>query len=156
MKISNMHIVMLRVVLGVLFIFEGWGKIEDGWLSTSAPLAERLASFHQRASGLQLTYLDNVAIPYANIWSRLMALGETALGISLVLGLLVHFSTAIGILMVLNFHAANGTLFAWIFFGTPWAAFLVSSLLILFLARAGRWAGFDALLAKSNAKGMLW
>jgi H+/gluconate symporter-like permease len=58
--------------------------------------------------------------------------------------------------MVLNFHAANGNLFSLNFFGSPWAALLVAGLLVLFLARAGRWAGIDALLATWNAKSMFW
>ena len=85
-----------------------------------------------------------------------MTVGELALGISLLLGLLIRLSTAMGIFMVLNLHAANGSLYSLHFFGNPWAALLLAGLLVTFLARAGRWVGVDALLAKSNSKGMLW
>ncbi len=50
----------------------------------------------------------------------------------------------------------NGKLFNLSFFGSPWAALLVAGLLMMMLARAGRWAGIDALLAISNPKGKLW
>ena len=156
MKLSNIQILLLRLALAGLFLHLGIGKINEGWLQNSEPLRNSLENFHQHAIGAQLTYLERVAVPYAGLWSKLMALGETALGISLLLGLLVRLSTALGILMVLNFHAATGNLFSLNFFGSPWAAFLITGLLSLMLARGGRWAGIDALLAKSNSRGIFW
>jgi hypothetical protein len=58
--------------------------------------------------------------------------------------------------MVLNLHAANGKLFSWDFFGSPWAALLLAGLITMFLSRAGRWAGIDAALAKVNGKSAFW
>jgi thiosulfate dehydrogenase [quinone] large subunit len=153
MKLSNIQILLLRLAIAALFLNLGLDKFREGWLTNTEPLTSSLNSFHQHAGGPQLTFLDNVAIPYARIWSVLIPIGEFAVGVSCLLGLLTRCSTIIGIIMVLNFHAATGNLFSWNFFGSPWAAFLLSGLLILFLARAGRWAGIDALLPP---KGLLW
>ncbi len=156
MRASNVQILILRLVLAGLFLHLGFGKLSEGWLRTSQPLVQSLTSFEQRASGAHLGYLRSVAIPYAGVWSRMMALGETALGISLLVGLATRLSSAAGIFMVLNFHASTGLLYSLDFFGSPWAALLVAGLLVMVLARAGRWAGFDALLARWKPQSALW
>jgi uncharacterized membrane protein YphA (DoxX/SURF4 family) len=156
MKLHNIQILILRLAIAGLFLYEGIGKINDGWHGSPAPLMEDLTSFQKKATGLQLAYLDQVAIPYAGIWSRLITLGETATGISMLLGLFVRLSSVTAILMVLNLHAANGTLFSVRAFGSPWAGLILCSLLILFLARAGRWFGIDEMLAKTNPRGVFW
>ena len=156
MKLSGIQILIVRVVLGALFLSLGVGKIQEGWLNSREPLIKSLNSFHEHASGPQLIYLEYVAIPYAGMWSKILALGETSLGISLLLGLLTRLSSLAGMGMVLNLHAATGNLFSLDFFGTPWAALLIACLLVVFLARAGRWMGIDALLVKSGPGEILW
>lgn len=156
MKISNIQILLLRLAVGGLFFSLGLSKYHEGWLTNPEPLRESLMNYHQHAAGPQLTYLNYVAIPYAALWAKLMTIGELGVAVSLLLGLLVRLSSFAAIFMVLNFHAATGNLFSLNFFGSPWAAVLVAGLLLLMLARAGRWAGIDALLAKSNSKGLLW
>ncbi len=156
MKLSNIQILLLRLVLGGLFLSLGLEKIHGGWLSNPQPLITSLQNFAGHAGGYQAKYLSSIALPYASLWAKLMAVGETAIGVSLLLGLIVRLSSIVGIFMVLNLHAATGYLYSLGFFGSPWAGLITAGLLILLLARAGRWAGVDALLAKSNAKGMLW
>ena len=156
MKISNIHILILRLAIAGLFLSIGLNKYREGWLTTSEHLVGSLSEYEQHAGGAQLTYLQQVAIPYAGIWSKCIVAGECLLGASLLLGFLVRSTAAFGLFMVLNFHAATGNLFSLNFFGSPWAAPLVAALLVLMLTRAGRWAGIDALLAKSNSKGILW
>ena len=117
---------------------------------------ESLQTYAKHSGGVQLWYLEHVAIPYAWMWTKVIAVGEACLGISFVLGLFVRLSSSLGIFMVVNLHAATGTLLTLSFFGSAWAAFLLAGLLVALLARAGRWGGIDALLAKSNPKGILW
>ena len=156
MRLSGVQIFILRVAIGALFLSLGYGKIHDGWLNSPEELNQSLNNFHQHASGPQLAYLDKVAIPYTGVWTRVMALGEAALGVSLLIGLMSRLSSLLGIFMVLNFHAATGNLFSLNFFGSPWAALLISGLLVVFLARGGRWGGLDALLAGSSSKSLMW
>jgi uncharacterized membrane protein YphA (DoxX/SURF4 family) len=156
MRPSNIQILILRLAIAGLFLHLGIDKYREGWLASPEHLASSLNNYHQRASGMQLIYLDNVALPYVNLWSRLIMLGEFAVGVSLALGLLVRFSSAIAIFMVASFHAANGNLYTLSLFGSPWAALLIAGLVVTFLSCAGRWAGIDAMLAKLNAKAILW
>jgi thiosulfate dehydrogenase [quinone] large subunit len=155
-KTSAIQIFILRLAIGALFLSIGIGKIRGGWLNSPEDLNQSLNNFRQHAGGVQLEYLDRVAIPYAGTWSKVMALAETALGASLLAGCLTRLSSFLGMFMVLNFHAATGNLFSLGFFGSPWAAFLVAGLLVLFLARAGRWGGLDALFAGGSSKSILW
>jgi thiosulfate dehydrogenase [quinone] large subunit len=156
MKLSNMPVFILRIAVAALFISIGLDKYNEGWLTTSEHVRSSLDKYHQESAGPQRTYLEAVAIPYAGIWSKLIVAGEILLGVSLLLGILVRGSTALGVFMVLNLHAANGNLFSLNFFSSPWAATLVAGLLLLMLARAGRWGGIDALLSKNNSKNILW
>jgi H+/gluconate symporter-like permease len=95
-------------------------------------------------------------LPGVGLWAKLIPFGEAALGISLLLGLLVRLSTFIGILTVLNFHLTNGTLLSIGFLGNPWAILVIALLLVLFMVRAGRSFGMDALLAKGKPKSILY
>jgi thiosulfate dehydrogenase (quinone) large subunit len=156
MKLHNLQILLIRLALAGLFLNLGIGKINQGWLRNTAPLTEELQNFQQHASGYHLGYLTHVAIPYASLWSRLIAIGEAAIGVSLLLGLLVRLSSAIGIFMVLNLHAGTGTLFSLKFFGSPSASLLIAALIAVLLAAAGRWIGIDQLLAKSRPGSKLY
>lgn len=156
MKLSNIQILIVRLALAGLFLHLGISKIDDGWLQSPEKLLDSLNNIHQKASGMHLWYLDSIAIPYASLWSKLMAIGESALGLSLLFGLLARLSSSIAIFMLLNFHAANGMLYSLNFFGSAWAGLLIASFVVIVLARGGRWLGTDALLAKAYPSGILW
>ncbi|HMD13423.1 MAG TPA: DoxX family protein [Bacteroidota bacterium] len=156
MKVTNIQILFIRLAIGGLFLNMGLEKYHGGWLSSSQVLLDSLQHYLLHATGAQMTYLNYIAIPYAGMWSKLMTIGELAVAVSLLLGLFTRLSSLIAIFMVLNFSAANGNLFSWNFFGSPWAALLLAGLLATFLARSGRWIGLDALLAKSNSGSILW
>jgi uncharacterized membrane protein YphA (DoxX/SURF4 family) len=156
MKLAPAPIVILRLAVGLFFVYLGYTKIQTGWLTSSERLEKSLSNFEQNARPGSRWYIEHVGKPWVDLWSRLITLGETALGISLILGLLVRLSTFVGILVVLNFHLTNGTLFSISFLGNASAILLVASLLVLFLLRAGRTFGVDALLMKRNSKSILY
>lgn len=154
MKPSNIQILILRLAIGVLFLNIAAEKYTAGWLTNAEPLRQSLVNYRQQAGGVRLFYLEHVALPYAGIWAKLMTVGEACVAISLIIGLLVRLASSVAMFMVLNFHAANGNLLGLDFFASPWAALLITGFLIMFLARAGRWAGVDALLP--DTKTMFW
>ena len=156
MKHTNIQILILRLVAGLLFLHMGIQKYNEGWFSSSVHLQTALAGYEQQATGYHKLYMDSVALPHAGVWSRTIPAGEFLLGSSLVLGCLVPVSTVAGIFMLINFCAANGSLYSFAFFETPWSALILATLLILLLARAGRWAGIDSLLAKKKSKSIFW
>ena len=153
MKHSDYHVLLIRLAVGLLFLFIGIGKIKEGWLTSNERLNKSLISYNDNAHGIQKTYLEKVAIPLSAVWSPLIALGETALGISLLIGLLTRASTMTGLLMVLVFHLTNGNLFSFTdFCESPWALLLSICLLFLFLTRCGyRW-GLDAIIGVTVSK----
>ncbi len=156
MSLSPMPILILRLAVAILFIHLGYTKINGGWLSSNDNLKNSFTHFEQNAPPATKWYLEHVAKPGVDLWSKLIPLGETALGISLLLGLLVRLSTFIGTLMVLNFHLTNGSLFSLSFFGSPWSILLLPCLIVLFLTRAGREYGLDALLARKKSRSVLY
>ena len=153
MKHSDYYVLFLRLSVGILFLLIGIDKLQNGWLTSNEHLNKSLYSYNDNAHGIQKTYLEKVAIPLSSVWSPLIALGETALGISLIIGLLSRLSTMLGFIMVLNFHFTNGNLFSFRdFCESPWALVLVMCLLFLFLTRSGyRW-GLDAIMGITVSK----
>jgi uncharacterized membrane protein YphA (DoxX/SURF4 family) len=156
MKLTPAPIVILRLAVALFFLYLGYTKIETGWLTDSERLQKSLSSLEQNAPPVSKWYIEHVGKPGIDFWSKLIPLGETALGISLFLGLLVRLSTFIGMLTVLNFHLTSGALLSISILGNPSGTLVIASLLVLFLARAGRTVGIDALLAKGKSKSMLY
>jgi len=156
MKPSPVPIVVLRLAVALFFLYLGYTKIRSGWLTNSEPLQKSLLSLEQNAPPTSKWCIEHVGKPGVDLWSKLIPLGETALGISLFLGLLVRLSTLIGMLTVLNFHLTSGALLSVSILGNPSAILVIAPLLVLFLARAGRSFGIDTLLAKRKSKSMVY
>jgi uncharacterized membrane protein YphA (DoxX/SURF4 family) len=156
MKLTPAPILILRLAAAIFFLYLGYTKMENGWLASSDRLEKSLLSFEHNAPPASRWYIEHIGLPGVGLWAKLIPLGETALGISLLLGLLVRLSTFLGILTVLNFHLTNGTLLSVGFLGNPWAILVIASLLLLFLVRAGRSFGVDALLAKGKPRSILF
>jgi uncharacterized membrane protein YphA (DoxX/SURF4 family) len=102
---------MLRICIGIFFVFEGLGKIR--WLTHPSLLAEQLAGWAQAvpAGSWSHAYLARVAMPYSSIFARLVPLGELTSGVALVAGLWTPFFALVAFFMALNFQFASGALF---------------------------------------------
>jgi uncharacterized membrane protein YphA (DoxX/SURF4 family) len=106
---------VLRVCLGVFFLFEGIGKIP--WLFNSGILAGR---FHGWLSDPTLGatgrwYLEHVAIPGTAVFARLVPLGELTAGLALIVGFWTPLAAFLAFFMVMNIHVASGALFKYAF-----------------------------------------
>ncbi len=82
---------IIRMSIGVFFIFEGLGKWR--WLTDSSILANQLAGWqHAVAPGSpSAVYLERVAIPFVGVFARLVPLAELCSGIALVVGFWTPF-----------------------------------------------------------------
>ncbi|MBM4165391.1 MAG: DoxX family protein [Ignavibacteria bacterium] len=147
MKHSDFFTLIIRLTVGIFFLYVGVQKINSGWLTSNERLNKSLYDYNDNATGIQNTYLDKLAIPFSSIWAPLIALGETALGVSLLIGLFTRTSTLMGLLMILNFHFANGNLFSADFFESSGAIVLCGTLLYLFFSYCGYSYGLDALIS---------
>jgi uncharacterized membrane protein YphA (DoxX/SURF4 family) len=132
-------ITILRIFIGVFFIFEGLGKIR--WFTDPSILRGQLEGWLAAvpASSLSHAYLQRFAIPGAAVFARLVPLGEMLSGAALVLGVWPRLFALIVFLMALNFHVASGVLFKYSFltngYGLP---VLGSTLALVFAGSANR------------------
>jgi uncharacterized membrane protein YphA (DoxX/SURF4 family) len=106
---------ILRIAIGVFFIFEGIGKI--GWLRSSAPLAGQLGEWSASAApgSVPAWYLHHVALPGVTYFARMVPLGELVSGFALLLGFWTPLFALIAFFMALNFQIASGAVFKYSF-----------------------------------------
>ncbi len=102
-------LVVVRLFLGVFFLFQGLGKL--GWLLKSDGISRALTEYAQQANSWNAWFLQSVALPYQEIFARLVVLGELSCGVALLAGLFTRTAGLLGFLMVLSFHFASGALF---------------------------------------------
>jgi uncharacterized membrane protein YphA (DoxX/SURF4 family) len=102
---------ILRICVGIFFLFEGIGKIR--WFTDTSQLAGQLAAWAQAvpAGSWSHAYLVRVAMPHAALFARLVPLGEMTSGAALVAGLWTPFFAFVAFFMALNFQIASGALF---------------------------------------------
>jgi uncharacterized membrane protein YphA (DoxX/SURF4 family) len=102
---------ILRICIGVFFIFEGVGKLS--WFGDPSILSRQLEGWLRGAAGGSSAhmFLQRVAIPGATTFARLVPLGELSSGFALVIGLWTPLFAFIGFLMALTFQFASGVLF---------------------------------------------
>src|SRR5829696_9454507 len=108
-------IVVLRICLGVFFVFEGLGKIR--WFSDPSMLAGQLAGWAQAAPNGSIShqYLTRVAIPGTALFARLVPLGEIVSGLAMIAGVWTPLFAFVAFFMALNFHIGSGALFKYTF-----------------------------------------
>lgn len=104
---------LLRVALGVFFLFEGINKWP--WLLDHASLTTRLQEWLPTAFSANRWYITAVCLPWAPVFARLVMLGELAAGLGLIFGVWTRLTATLAFLMVLNFHFASGALFQYRF-----------------------------------------
>jgi uncharacterized membrane protein YphA (DoxX/SURF4 family) len=104
---------IVRVFLGVFFLFEGIGKLP--WLANSSILAGRFSGWLAQAGAGSVSrwYLEHVAVPGTSVFARAVPLGELATGVALIAGYWTSLASLLAFLMVLNIHVASGALFTY-------------------------------------------
>ncbi len=107
---------LIRIGLGVFFLLECYQKM--GWLMDSSELLTRLTQWAASATPANRWYLEQVTIPGAPIFARLVMLGELSTGVALVFGVWTRLAATLALLMVLNFHYASGQMFSGLSFFT--------------------------------------
>jgi len=131
-------IVILRICIGIFFIFEGLGKIR--WLTDSSVLAGQFATWSQAAppGSISHWYLQRVANPGVAVFARLVPLGELVSGLAMVAGFWTPLFAFVAFFMALNFHVAGGTLFKYSFLTNGYGLPVLGSTLALAFAGGGR------------------
>lgn len=128
---QGIGLALLRICIGVFFIFEGLGKIR--WFADTSVLAARFADWTQAAAAGSVShwYLARIAQPGLAVFARLVPLGEIVSGIALVLGFWTPFFAFVAFFMALNFNIASGALFKYSFLTNGYGLPVLGSTLAL-------------------------
>jgi uncharacterized membrane protein YphA (DoxX/SURF4 family) len=131
---TRLGLTILRIAIGVFFVFEGLGKIR--WLTNSSILAAQFADWSQIAptGSIMQGYLQRIAVPGVGIFARLVPLGELLCGTALILGVLTPLAAFLAFFMALNFQIASGAIFKFSFLTSGYGLPVLGSTLALTLA----------------------
>lgn len=99
-------ITMLRIYTGVFFLYFGFGKIKRG------NFAEGMEGFLNmqldNTFGFFRPFIESVVLPNKAVFAFLVAWGELAIGLALILGLATRWASIAGAIMVASFWFAKG------------------------------------------------
>ena len=104
--VMHWPIVVLRVYTGLFFAWNGFGKISrgnfvDGMESfLNAQLTNSFAFYRP--------LIESVVLPNKSMFAALVAWGEFAVGLAMIVGFATRYAAAIGAILVLNFWFAKG------------------------------------------------
>ena len=106
---------LVRICLGVFFVFEGIGKWR--WFTDSSILSGQFAGWLQNVAPGSIShwYLERLAIPWVGVFARLVPLGEICSGLALLFGIWTPLFAFIAFFMALNFQIASGAVFRYSF-----------------------------------------
>jgi len=133
----RLGLTVLRVCIGVFFVFEGLSKIR--WFTDSSILAGTFAEWSRSAAPgtIMHAYLERVAIPGVAVFARLVPLGEMTCGAALIAGFMTPLFAFIAFFMALNFQIANGAVFKYSFLTSGYGLPVLGSTMALALAGGG-------------------
>lgn len=108
---------VVRLYVGWAWLESGWGKIHNAaWVGDTAGVSltgfvngalAKTTGAHPDVQGWYAWFLSHVILPNAPAWSHVVAWGELAVGIGLVLGILTGIAAFFGAFMNLNFLLAG-------------------------------------------------
>jgi uncharacterized membrane protein YphA (DoxX/SURF4 family) len=125
-------LVVLRVCIGVFFLFAGLGKI--AWFTDPTILAGMFTKWGDGALPASAWYLQKVAVPYVPVFARLVPLGEIVCGLAMIGGFWTRIFAGVAFFMAMNFHVAGGTVFHYAFLTNAYGLPVIGATLGLALA----------------------
>jgi thiosulfate dehydrogenase [quinone] large subunit len=139
---------IVRVYVGYEWMVAGWQKVQSpAWVGENAGAAttgflkgalNKTSGAHPDVQGWYASFIENVALPNAEVLSYLVAYGELIVGIALILGIFTGIAAFFGSFMNLNFLLA-GTVSV-----NP--ILLILQLFLILAWRTAGWIGLDRYL----------
>ena len=152
-KTFLVYLAIVRIFIGYHYISVSWGKVSGTFLSGET-LPRMLANVADDPFLWHQGFLLGVVIPHSVFFSYLVAFGELAIGISLLLGCLVRVSSLFAAFHNLNIYLAIGIPRGGAVLGLN--RLFIVCLLIFALAGAGRALGLDGILKKRFPRSWLF
>ena len=152
---SERWLAVLRIVVGLWFlkgvvtklsITLAWGFLpvptaSDRWLHTMPILVAKYADGNP--IGFVQAFLHDTVLPHGQVFARLTAFAEAAVGLGLTFGLLTAVASALGLWLVVNYGLAS----QWLGFSQQgFHVVLAACMIAFFFSRAGLKWGLDARL----------
>ena len=108
---------VVRLYVGYEWIVAGWAKVtSEAWVGGGAGSAltgflkgalAKTGGAHPDVQAWYATFLEHIILPHTTIWSNIVAWGEIAVGIGLILGILTSVAAFFGFFMNLNYLLAG-------------------------------------------------
>lgn len=135
----------LRLLVGVMLVLAGYHKFLEGWLHGTALMTILDGWMHDHKTYHFILPVVATAHAHPKIFGALVTMGETVVGVAMVLGLFTRLFAILGTLIFFTFAFASGE-----HLSPPGTAMLVGAIFFTFLfAPPGRVLGIDqALRAK--------
>ena len=138
---KRMHlwpIAVLRMYAGSFFAWHGFGKLSNG--DFTAGMEGFLTGRLESSFSFYRPFIEYVVLPNKELFAALVAWGELAVGLALVVGLATRYAALAGAFLALNFWFAKGEGFL---AGSNHDVVWIMIMLVLALVPAGRIAGLD-------------
>jgi uncharacterized membrane protein YphA (DoxX/SURF4 family) len=140
---------LLRITLGVLFLTTWASNLSKGFYTPDGLLDFFTNVFPQVDNPLAwyAAFIDGVILPIRGFFAPFQLVTEFLIGLLLLLGFLTPWTSAAGLLFILNTFLAT--------FGHDWPwsyAMMLVMLFIVLVTRAGRSLGLDNLLLQSRGE----
>ena len=143
---ASRSIALARIVAGAIFACSGFAKITGPFVRSG--FAKSAAEMAKEGFPFWRPFLQRVVVPHPGPFAWAVALGELALGLSLLSGFLVRWASAAGIVLMVSIGLGGawpGPNAAWHEYVTGWLvpAGYACLFLIFAAADAGRLWGLD-------------
>ena len=136
--VRHWPIALLRIYTGLFFAWNGFGKISRG--SFADGMEGFLNGQLQNSFAFYRPFIESVVLPNKTLFAALVAWGELAVGLALVVGLATRYASVFGAILVLNFWFAKGLP---VFAGTNHDVVWFVIFVVLGMVPAGKFAGLD-------------
>lgn len=104
----------LRIFTGLAWISHGIGKLTNPqWGTPDGGFVSFVGDMVHDTSGPYHDFITGFVLPHANVFSGLVAWGETLTGVSLLLGLWTRAGGVVGVFLPLNYWAAKSGFLQW-------------------------------------------
>ena len=149
-------VALLRVVVGAWFVKAVWTKLTIATGLVPYPtVSPRFIAFQPKrvaefAAGNPIgwykDFLETTVLPHAALFATLQTIGEVAVGLGLLFGIMTRLAALVGLFLTVNFSLA--TVWMGVFAQQGFHLMLVTSMVIFLVTGAGRVWGVDRWLSR--------